>query len=277
MRFGGNAQVTGDTQGANTAEKTLLDQSSRGRAESHGLLITVSGMDGSGKSSAAGTIKEHLEGRGRSVELSWGRLDAERELLGRIAGPVKRLLSQRDTIADPVAVLGASAEGKATPPPKGSAFRRLVKWAWVLVIAVVQARNLRRTARRRRAGRIVLCDRWLTDALIDIQLRYRGRYRLAQAILRLAVPTPDLALLLEVDAATAAQRKPGDRAQQDWVEMEGLYGEIGRRVGAVPVVASASADEVRREVVSLVDAVLAGRTAASGQRDGAPPPAAAAG
>jgi thymidylate kinase len=255
--------MTGDRQRATTAETSVLNQPSR--AQSRGLLITVSGMDGSGKSSAAGAIKDHLEGRGRSVELSWGRLDAERELLGSIAAPVKRLLRQRDTIADPVAVLGASAEGETTPLPKTSALRRVVKLGWVTVIAVVQVRNLRRTARPRRDGRTVVCDRWLTDALIDIQLRYRGSYRLAQAILRLGVPTPDLALLLEVDAATAAQRKPGDRAQHDWVEMEHMYGEIGRKVGAVPVDASVPADEVRREVVSLVNTVLAGPTPASGR------------
>jgi len=69
----------------------------------------------------------------------------------------------------------------------------------------------------------VVCDRWTTDALVDLRLRY-GRHRLAEWLLKRGIPAADLALYLEVDAATAAARKPGDQPLAVLEAMAGLYG-----------------------------------------------------
>jgi thymidylate kinase len=221
-------------------------------------------MDGSGKSTATTAIKARLEAASLPAEIVWGRLGGERELLRKISGPVKRVLRQRGTIADPVAVLGASAKESAPDPSPegrggGSVPRRLMTWGWILVVAAVRVRTCRQIAGRRRQGICLVCDRWLADALIDLELRYRGKYRVAERLLRLGIPRPDLAILLEVDAATAARRKPGDQAERLLSKMEGMFAETGRSCGLVPVDARRPQEAVREELERLVDGLVTER------------------
>jgi thymidylate kinase len=238
-----------------------------------GVLITVSGMDGSGKSSSTQAVAAQLEAAGLPVEVAWSRLGGDREILDKIAGPARRLLRQRGTLADPA--FGkegrhgdggppAEAERTEAPPPAGRSLKsRVVKWIWVLVVALAKVRTARKTAAARSRGSSVVCDRWLADALIDMRLYYHRRYRLAEIVLRVGMPVPELGVLLEVDAETAARRKPGDQAQHVFAEMERLYGGIGRRCGLVSVDASASQEEVQAVLARLVDGLIAARAAQS--------------
>jgi thymidylate kinase len=239
----------------------------RGPLRARGLLIALSGMDGAGKSTVAHALAGRLEAAGAPATTAWGRLAGETRTLDRIATPVKRVLRPRGTVADPLAAgerarppeaasarpEGGSDEtadaervaehartaaagglartdaagerGEAAPQTRarGGASAR----AWVVVVAAVNARTFRRTARARRGGRAVVCDRWATDSLVDLRLRY-GRHRLAERLLRLAAPRPDLALLLRLDADTATRRKPGDQDERVLADMERLYEDVAR-------------------------------------------------
>jgi thymidylate kinase len=74
----------------------------------------------------------------------------------------------------------------------------------------------------------VVCDRWVTDSLVDLRLRY-GSHRAAALALSAAVPRPDLGLLLSLDAETAARRHPGDQDPAVLRRAVGLYEEEARR------------------------------------------------
>lgn len=213
-----------------------------------GLILAFSGMDGSGKSTLADTVRAHLEQRGEPVELAWVRVASEGDLLSRVAGPVKRLLGRAGSTADPVAAGDTEAGATRAPGPQRSG---PVAWTWVLLVAALTARGLRRAGRRRRAGATVMCDRWVTDALVDLELRY-GRHRAADALVRALAPRPDLAVLLAVDADTAARRKPGDQAPAVLVRMERLYGEKAARAGATVLDGRRPPDDVAREALALV-------------------------
>lgn len=219
------------------------------RGGRRGLILAFSGMDGSGKSTLADTVRTHLEERGRPVELAWVRVASQGDALDRLAGLVKRLLRREGSTADPVAAgdLQAGGGGAAPPPRSG-----LVAWGWILLVAAFTGRGLRRAGRRRRAGATVMCDRWVTDALVDLELRY-GRHRAADALVRALAPRADLAVLLEVDAGTAGARKPGDQAPAVLRRMEALYGEKARTSGATVLDARRAPGEVAREALALVD------------------------
>ena len=109
----------------------------------------------------------------------------------------------------------------------------------------------------------MVCDRWLTDSLVDLELRY-GRHRGAEWILALLAPRPDLAILLEIDAATAARRKPRDQAERVFAEMERRYGETARRRGLAIIDARAPRREVSAALERLIDQLLA-RSGAPGR------------
>lgn len=243
------------------------------RSRRRGLLVTLSGMDGAGKSTVAGAAVAHLHRAGLAATVSWGRFAGDTRTLDQVAGPLKRLLGRRGTIADPVAAGGSRGPSRE---PRGAAPERTsgaVAWVWVLFLAALSARQLRRAARPGRRGQSVVCDRWLADALVDLRLRY-GRHRIGERLLSLAAPSADLSILLEIDAASAFARKSDDQA--DWVlgEMERHYAAVSDRLGLARIDAGRPAREVAAEIGRRIDELLAvGRAESRSTRSGetAPP------
>src|SRR4051794_29709963 len=117
------------------------------------ILISLSGMDGAGKSTAAAAAREALEEAGRPATVAWARLGRE-ELRDRIAGPFKRLLGYSGSIADPVA---SSPAAERPPDAEGTAPPRVIAAAWVPIVAAVAAYSHRSAARARRRGLSVVC------------------------------------------------------------------------------------------------------------------------
>lgn len=217
-------------------------------------------MDGAGKSTVAAALAAHLSEAGVPAEIAWARIGGESVLLNRLATPVKRILRRAGTVADPIAAGGPAIE-KSRDPRETKGRRRLVSWVWIAIVAWANARSYRRSAGGRRRGLTVVCDRWATDALVDVELRY-GSHRVAREILRRLPPRPDLAILLEIDAATAAARKPGDQAEWVLIEMERLYAVEARSSGLERVDARLPREEVGRRLVALVDALVGSRRGA---------------
>jgi len=218
------------------------------------MLIALSGMDGSGKSTLADQVLAQLRAHGVPAERSWVRLaGGDAVTLGRIAAPVKRILRHRHAISDPVA---SGDTGAKTRDPRAAEGRWTpVSWVWILVVAASAARSHRRAAARRRAGVAVVCDRWLIDALVDLQVRY-GRHRVAAALLRTLVPSPEAAILLEVDVATSKRRKPEDQPERVLKSMERLYEEVAD--GLMPIRVDARREQrlVGEDVMRIVDSLI---------------------
>ncbi|MGI8511960.1 MAG: hypothetical protein ACR2NH_04955 [Solirubrobacteraceae bacterium] len=226
----------------------------RRRARAGPLLVTLSGMDGAGKSTAAVIIEARMRAAGLPAEIVWARIGGESALLNRLAMPVKRLLRRSGTVADPVAA-GGPAIQKVQDPREAQGRRRLVSWAWIVIVATANARSYRRAASGRRRGTCVICDRWATDAFVDLELRY-GRHRLAEAMLRRLSPGRDLGILLEVDAHTAARRKPGDQAEHVLAAMEPLYAQRAQQEGLVRIDSRRPVADIERTISAVVDALL---------------------
>jgi thymidylate kinase len=108
----------------------------------------------------------------------------------------------------------------------------------------------------------VVSDRWTTDALVDLNVRY-GRHRPAEWLLRALAPRADVSVLLDIDAQTAAARKPDDQPKAVLDTMEELYRGAARRTGVRRIDATRPREEVVDELLALVDgAVASGRAAA---------------
>lgn len=227
----------------------------RDRGDAQPLLLALSGMDGAGKSTAAEVLRQRLEVSGLPAEIAWARIGGESALLDRLAGPVKRVLGRRGTVADPIAA-GGPAIAKTRDPREEGGRRRLTSWAWIVIVAWANARSYRAAAAARRRGVTVVCDRWATDALVDLELRY-GRHGVARAVLRHLPPRPDMAILLEIDAATAAARKPGDQARWVLDEMERLYVLEASASSLTRVDARLPREDVQEHLGALVDALVA--------------------
>lgn len=252
LTYGTAARAAVQSPAARAALRSRL--ASRLGLRPRGLLVALSGMDGAGKSTLAGEVVAALEEGGVPATTAWARFGQEAATLDALAGPVKRLIPRRGTVADPIAAGGPGVD-RSQDPGEMAGRRRLVSWIWILLVAAVNARSLRRSARPRRGGVAVVCDRWVTDSLVDLRLRY-GSHRGAVLALRAAVPRPDLGLLLSLDAETAARRKPGDQDPAVLRRAVGLYEEEARRGALARVDARASSSEVAAEVVEQVRRLL---------------------
>lgn len=229
----------------------------RRRRRSAPLLITISGMDGAGKSTAAAVIDTRLRAAGLPTEIVWARIGGESALLNRLATPVKRVLRRSGTVADPVAAGGPGIQ-KVQEPRETQGRRRIVSWGWIVIVAMANAGSYRRAASGRRRGTHVICDRWATDAFVDLELRY-GRHRLAEGVLRRLSPDRDLGILLEIDAQTAARRKPGDQAEHVLAAMQPLYAERARDEGLIRIDGRRPPAEIERTISAVLDALLSAR------------------
>ncbi|MDY6055184.1 dTMP kinase [Micrococcus sp.] len=150
-------------------------------SERPGLFVAFEGADGSGKSTQARAVAEALRARGRQV------------LLTREPGGSDLSEALRGLLLDPA---------HAPVDPRTEA----------LLFAAARAAHVERTVRPAlAAGTVVLTDRY-----VDSSIAYQGAVRGlgAERIAELNVWAtqglePDLTVLLDVDAATAAGRRAG--------------------------------------------------------------------
>lgn len=226
---------------------------------SRGLLIALSGMDGAGKSSASKAISAQLERAGLRSSVAWHRLGEDAESLNRIALPLKRLLRRSVTIADPIASRSPDETVKRQDPRVSAGRLGPLAWTWITVVTAVTVNAARRTHQLRRGGHVVICDRWACDSIVDLQVRY-GRHRAAEWLLRHAVPRPDLAIVLQIDAETAARRKPEDQALSVLRRMESLYAHAAEQLGALRIDATRPHEAILAELIERVEKLLATRT-----------------
>lgn len=215
------------------------------------FLITLSGMDGSGKTTLAAALQQRLLARGEPAASSWARLGNETRILEFVAQPVKRMMGRTGTIADPIVTAGPRV-GKQQDPRAAAGHRGPVEWTWTLLVALVAVRTQRRRTCPRKRGLHVVGDRWTVDALVDLELRY-GHHRIAAMAIKLLSPKPDLALLLEVDATTAATRKPHDKAVHTLQDMQSAYAAHAQNLSLICLDASLPEDELSAQARLLVE------------------------
>jgi thymidylate kinase len=91
---------------------------------------------------------------------------------------------------------------------------------------------------------------------VDLELRY-GRHAVAERILTGLAPHADLDILLEIDAATSARRKPGDWPVPVLERMEAAYTRVAELTGVRRIDAARPRDEVLAELAEMVDRAIA--------------------
>jgi thymidylate kinase len=172
-------------------------------------LIAVSGVDGSGKSSLVKGLVGRLEDAGENPDVVWFRPGMGMGWLDVPARLVKRLLRQA---RDPAV---REAGTGATPPTR----RGLLGYVWCLVVTGVFLLHVRSALRR--AEGVVICDRYVIDALVTLRVFYEGvDVRLAERLVRRLLPAAHLAFYLDVPASVAIARKPGDMVGEAAVQAQ---------------------------------------------------------
>lgn len=188
------------------------------------ILVSLSGIDGSGKSSQARLLHEALSALGVEAALVWNDLQGN-VALDVVAVPVKRVLGAVRRKVTPM----SAAPGSTPPPDFGHGRARA---AWAVYVTLANALEQRFTATRRSAGnRVVIFDRGPLDLAVRMEVLYRTRAELRRRLVGLAAPRPDLAFFLNIPPELSTARKQDIWSPAELAEHAGIYRELAPQFG----------------------------------------------
>jgi thymidylate kinase len=196
------------------------------------LVIAVSGMDGAGKSTAIAELRQlctDLELKHEVVWLRAGNSDLMQGLNRIMRTLVGRWL-RRSTNDERLEAL-----------PGGVRPERIIARPWLanlwygVALGELWIRALLQIRWGRLRRRVVICDRYLADSLVDLAIRC-GRTESIDHLASKAparwFPRPDLSIVLLADARTAHGRKEQEFTLEQMELRARLYGEATRAASA---------------------------------------------
>lgn len=218
------------------------------------VLITFSGVDGSGKSTQIEGVLELLERNG--------------------------LRARRMAFWDDVVVLTRYREGfvhrvfkseQGTGAPDRPVNRRDKNMrGWYLTIVrhllyLLDAIHLRMVIARERRTRpdVIVMDRYIFDELANLPLR-SALSRVFVRMVTALVPRPDIAFLLDADPEAARARKP-EYPVEFMRECRGWYHQLASLLDWMTVIPALPLTEAQRQVTSVVSRLLPHNTALPSQ------------
>jgi thymidylate kinase len=183
-------------------------------------LITISGIDGAGKTSQVACLDAALSAVGFRTVTVWA--PAYELPLGFLANTVRRLL-------------GAGSRGRGAaevPDYRPSTYPGIVAHGWVAVQAFAVAASLWRAMLPHLSrGRVVLFDRHTLDYAVFMRYRHGGRgrtFRVQLWLLRALSPRPLQSYLLDVSGEAAIGRKRDHYSRAELDRQAGIYREEAR-------------------------------------------------
>lgn len=205
-------------------------------------IVSLSGLDGAGKSSQAVRLVATLDRLGFRPVIVWA--PSSQLSLRAVVNPVRRLLG-----------VGRRQSGAADTSPdfRPSQYPAVVAHAWAFVLGIAVAAGLWRAAAPHLGrGRVVVFDRYGLDFAVFLRYRHgNGRtFGLQLALLRALSPTPVRSYLLDVPGATARGRKVDQYSTAELSRQAELYRDEAARFGTQLVDGERPSDEIS-EVIAV--------------------------
>jgi thymidylate kinase len=228
------------------------------------LLVSLSGPDGSGKSTQAARLTEALRAVGVDAASAWAPTMLRPRLPG-VLQAVKQRAQQRPASppGGPTTVLQSAAPaGGAAVPAAGAATRgrpvalRLAEHLWITSAAVSHARAMWRPVWQHRRREVLVLDRFVLDADAKLVYWYNHRRGLDITVERrlfgLLSPRADATVVLTVTPETNHARRRDEYDLEEFRAFWRIYGTLAPEVGAIDVDAGRSEAEVGSDVVATV-------------------------
>ncbi len=223
-------------------------------------MITLSGLDGAGKSSQARALREELERRGYDVAVEWIPLASNRSIgeLSDAARVVLRLLRRVPPFrrvaqhTEAGGSLLAGSDAGTTGPAKA-----LLGHTWTTFIALTNALAQRRRALRHAGrSRIVMFDRYTLDSVVILRHLWGGERPFASWLIRALSPKLVSSFLLDVPAETALARKRDHWDLANLQRLAELYRAEAPRLGVRRLDGERPREELTAEILADVERAL---------------------
>ena len=214
------------------------------------IFICFAGLDGSGKSSQAKLLQEHLGSSGIKVIYTWSRW--EPFLLKPL---IKLFMGKRPTNA------AASSSGSLLSKKRKFLRNPIVLFMWLnlaLFDYYWQVRN--RVIKYIKSTDIVICDRYLFDFVIDQTVnmgnKEGGIEYIFKYFLTTLFPLPDLLYILDVDPNTGQSRKQDGTSVEYLAERRELYCKLKTLPYAVLIDSNKPFDTVASQISERTNTFL---------------------
>lgn len=192
----------------------------RPRRRGPGVVVSLSGLDGAGKSSLIDGLVDALDSAGYDTAVLWHRLSTGQALL-RLAAPAKAIARLAGRPAGHPVPSTTDATGNGRPLDRSGTAR-----LWPVVVTVVHVLSAAPAVRWHRfRGRVVIRDRGVLDAVVHLASRYgtAAPADLHLPLLRWALPRPAVAWFIDVPAEEARRRKPEQFTEVELDRQRQLY------------------------------------------------------
>lgn len=165
------------------------------------MVVAVSGVDGSGKSTLVREVRSQLSEAGVPVTSVWTRPGLGLGGLERLARVAKRLLRQNEEPGIRQVAQGTSRQQLSRTGAIG--------WAWSVLVTLSFVWGVRKTYARSRG--VLLFDRHLLDALATLEFAYGTvNLSLQRWLIKRLLPAAAITFYLDIDAHEAVSRKKDD-------------------------------------------------------------------
>jgi|WetSurMetagenome_2_1015567.scaffolds.fasta_scaffold81159_2 thymidylate kinase len=211
-------------------------------------LITLHGVDGTGKSTQAALLAERLSGLGLPTVVIWNRWTPH--VVGLVRRAVGGILGKRGPAEREEQVADVVAEAVAQRPAVAYLFSRV---AWLEYLVQTRWRLLRHG----RGARVIVMDRYVADMVVDRARRLGwSDERIAREVAlayRRGYPKPVLNVFLDSPLATVVARRP-EELPRALEERSQLYRRAAGALEAPIVDAAGTIDTVAGRIWEIVDA-----------------------
>ncbi len=208
------------------------------REESRGVLLTLSGLDGSGKTTAAKELVAALRGRGLDAVYVYAHRPAFHQ-----------------AYFQPSFSIGFRAMWRrAGRIPEEFAHHPLVKTVYDLATLADHLLNQWRIFVRRRPRRILVVDRYVIDVLAYLRFLGPTRPLIERWLARLSY-RPDVAVFFDIGPEEALQRKQ-EQTVEELRRFALAYSDLQQRFSVVKVDARPSKERVQARLEEVLNREL---------------------
>lgn len=240
-------------------QRTLVRRRLR-RGRPRGKLVSISGLDGAGKTTQGHSLHTALTLLRVDSAVAWTRITSN-SWIWYLALGVEKLLAL--TSARPRRRRPPEATGAAAPALQRTDLRRrsrVVTETWTTLVALANALSHRRAvARHLRKGRVVICDRYVLDSAAHLRYRYgeQRTFRFQVWLIRALSPKPVISFFLDVSPERAHDRRHDEYSMDEFNRLARLYRSDYEQHGAHRIDADRPLHDVCAEIGQAVWQALA--------------------